>query len=82
MIYVKNRRNKEDDPTKRMPTSCADLNSIGHTLNAFYIVKENLSNSFQLQTIYCDFQNSASSDDSKIPNFLFYIQIFYYFLIM
>ncbi len=58
-------RRKEDDPTKRMPTSCADLNSIGHTLNAFYIVKEKLFNTTKLQTIYCDFQKSTSSDGSK-----------------
>ncbi len=43
-----------------MPSSCVELNNEGHTLNAFYIVRDNQVNSAKLQTIYCDFQNLAS----------------------
>jgi len=49
-----------------MPSSCAELNDIGHTLNAFYIVRDNEVNSSKLQTIYCDFQ-SLPSDEGYDP---------------
>jgi len=50
-----------------LPSSCAELNDIGHTLNAFYIVREKQEtqpnySSKLLQIIYCDFQSSPSSD--------------------
>jgi len=57
-----NRREKVYDAlSQRMPASCAELNEIGHTLNAFYIVQEKEENFTKLQAIFYDFQNSGSS---------------------
>ncbi|KAI9557768.1 C1q and tumor necrosis factor-related protein-like protein 3 isoform b [Daphnia sinensis] len=41
---------------KQMPTSCADLSAIGHTLNGLYSVIGNKS----VESVYCDFTNSPN----------------------
>ena len=44
-----------------MPTSCADLRIIGHTLNGFYLINGTKKN---IETVYCDF-TQQQSDISK-----------------
>jgi hypothetical protein len=39
-----------------MPTSCADLNNMGHTLSGFYSVR----GASMMESVYCDF--------TKLPN--------------
>jgi len=71
-IYFKNTRPKKEnltDSLKKMPSSCADLNDIGHTLNAFYLVKDEEVNSFKLQTVYCDFQSLISSSSKPASDY-------------
>lgn len=63
LLYItNNRRANATLVRKPLPSNCADLNDIGHTLNAFYIVRDNATNSSKLQTIYCDFQSLTSSN--------------------
>jgi hypothetical protein len=40
-----------EDLENGLPSSCADLKSIGHTLNGFYFVM----GSAKLESVYCDF---------------------------
>ena len=41
-----------------MPTSCKDLQLLGHKLNGFYLVKTSSKSNLgaQIETVYCDFQ--------------------------
>jgi hypothetical protein len=60
-----------------MPTSCKDLQLLGHKLNGFYSVKKsqpNVNKSTKLETIYCDFQ----SDLNGWRNYS--LHIYYYFI--
>jgi len=49
---------------KGMPTSCKDLQQLGHSFNGFYLVRKSKPNSSgaKIETVYCDFQ---SSEDYK-----------------
>lgn len=40
----------------QMPSSCADLNEIGHTLNGLYNIMGNKS----VESVYCNFTNSPN----------------------
>ena len=49
-----------DNPSnfKGMPTSCKDLQLLGHKLNGFYSVKVFQSNNrTKIETVFCDFQS-------------------------
>jgi len=45
-----------------MPTSCKDLQLLGHKLNGFYSVKSSQPNEkgTKMETIYCDFQSDSN----------------------
>ena len=47
-----------------MPTSCKDLQLLGHKLNGFYSVKTSQPNvkGTKMETIYCDFQSDANGN--------------------
>ncbi len=46
-----------------MPTSCKDLQLLGHKLNGFYLVKTPQLNNqgSKIETVYCDFPSPSSS---------------------
>jgi hypothetical protein len=48
-----------------LPSSCADLKMIGHTLNGFYSVM----GSAMMESVYCDF-TKLPSDEGKCFRFL------------
>jgi len=49
---------------KGIPTSCKDLQQIGHSLNGLYLIKKSLPNNqgTKIQTVFCDFQSTTSSN--------------------
>lgn len=55
-----------------IPTSCNDLQQRGHSLNGLYLIKKNDPNikGTKIQTVYCNFQSSTSSDGMLKSNFL------------
>ena len=53
-----------------LPTSCADLQIIGHTLNGFYSV----AGSAMMESVYCDF-SKLPADQSK---YWIFIYLFYF----
>jgi len=60
------------------PSSCKDINTIGHTLNGIYLVKD-LNKASKIKALYCDFQSRAhipSSSTSK--NFISIISQLYF----
>lgn len=50
-------RHEENNDINGPPTSCEDLKQFGHTLNSYYLVKNNN----KIQTIYCDFNKLTGS---------------------
>lgn len=50
----------------KIPTSCQDLNLLGHTLSGFYSVQGNKPTVTKLQTIYCNFQPSTNKTGQLI----------------
>ncbi len=52
-----------------LPSSCADLNTIGHTLNGFYSVM----GSAKMESVYCDF-TKLPDDEGKYFRFSRIIQ--------
>lgn len=73
-IIISRRGKKGEDDLHKMPSSCSDLNLIGHTLNGFYLVQEsnkgvNKSGANKMQTVYCDFQPPVSSSSTKVGTF-------------
>jgi hypothetical protein len=49
--FVPNSNNPSAVAINGLPSSCADLNTIGHTLNGFYFVM----GSSMKESVYCDF---------------------------
>lgn len=45
-----------------MPSSCRELNNLGHTLSGFYLVKDDNEINFtnKTRTVFCDFEHSGS----------------------
>ena len=60
------------------PTSCEDLNKIGHSLNGFYNVlnkKDNSSDKIRtVELVYCDFHRVNETIPSK--NYIYLFDIF------
>jgi hypothetical protein len=49
--FILSARTKEIVDIGKMPTSCADLQRMGHKLSGFFSVK----GSKKMETVYCDF---------------------------
>ena len=45
-----------------MPTSCADLNGLGHSLSGFYSVR----GASMVESVYCDFTKQASDPGNTL----------------
>lgn len=65
--------NKKDDNDSynnkggMVPSSCKDLNEIGHTLNGFYSVKSKIVKN-KIDTIFCNFNNDQSAPENENSN--------------
>lgn len=61
-----------------VPTSCADLSKIGHTLNGIYSIKTN----DLIETVFCDFTklNSDPSIADSLESFKWFHTLFSYYL--
>ncbi len=48
---------------KGMPTSCKDLQELGHYLNGFYSIKKSLPNNEgnKFEAVFCNFGNPTDS---------------------
>ena len=49
-----------------MPTSCQDLQCLGHAVNGFYLVAAKEKK--QMETVYCNFDRSGSKKDERTDN--------------
>ncbi len=67
-------RGEEEKPIIGPPTSCKDLNQLGHTLNGIYLIKTNRSKSATkskiINAVFCDFQpnSGAQKPSSSSPS--------------
>jgi hypothetical protein len=48
-------RTSEIVDIRQMPTSCEDLNRMGHEINGFFLIK----GSKKMETVYCDYQKGT-----------------------
>lgn len=57
-------QNKPDSKVKGMPTSCKDLQQLGHSSNGFYSIKKFQPNDkgTKIETVYCDFKTPTDSN--------------------
>ncbi len=53
---------KKENSKIGMPTSCKDLQLLGHKLDGFYSVKSSHPNKqrSKIETVYCDFPSSST----------------------
>ena len=67
------RSDKTAVATAAMPTSCADLRYLGHSINGLYLIM----GTDKVETVFCDFTVPLPSDPSKITfqAFSFNLQI-------
>ncbi len=59
---------ESSNPSNVIPTSCRDLNLIGHKLSGFYNVRGLGGNSNKIETIFCKFNsqtNQLTSEQQK-----------------
>ncbi len=64
MCYRQKQKPKNSPEEEHFPYNCQDLNDLGHTVNGFYLVKNDklaTISSENFQTKFCDFKNSPSS---------------------
>jgi len=56
-------QNETSTKVTGIPTSCKDLQQIGHSLNGVYFIKKSLPNrkGNKMQAVFCDFQSPISS---------------------
>ncbi len=66
--YIRGR--EKVTPIVGPPSSCKDLNQLGHTLNGIYLIKTNSTgsaNSKVINAIFCDFQPDSVAQKSSPP---------------
>ena len=63
-IFIRGRKMK-DEPIIGLPSSCDDLNKMGHTLNAIYMVKG--SEGSKIKAVFCNFQTTDTRKVSSSP---------------
>jgi hypothetical protein len=75
--YVSIKNNQSAVAINGLPSSCADLKLIGHTLNGFYSVM----GSAKMESVFCDF-TKLPDDAGKCFKFSRYSFAINYFLIL
>ncbi len=55
-----------DNQFEEMPTSCKDLQLLGHKLNGFYSIKAiRPEQGTKIETVFCNFQSSPDTEGIK-----------------
>jgi len=58
---VHNEKVQEPGKVKGIPTSCGDLQLLGHTLNGVFLIKTSLPDQgMKLEAVFCDFQSPGN----------------------
>jgi len=65
VVRDRSKKEEEEKPIFGLPSSCGDLNKMGHTLNAIYMIKG--SNGSKITAVFCNFQTSESRQHSLSP---------------
>ena len=64
-IFISGRKMKDEPLIIGLPSSCDDLNKMGHTLNAIYMVKG--SEGSKIKAVFCNFQTTDTRKVSSSP---------------
>ena len=65
---------QDENQPKEMPTSCKDLQKLGHKLNGFYLIKTARPNQgAKIETVFCDFQSSTRLETGILQIYSFSI---------
>jgi len=64
-IHKNQQKNVMEEIHDTQPTSCEDLQNIGHNLEGFYVVR---FNSIKLRIVFCDFRNTVKREMTKVKN--------------
>jgi len=74
VYFFRIRGSDEEEPEvySRPPTSCNELNAVGHTVNGIYLIrKNNISTSKIIDVVFCNFKPKKRSS-SIIGNVLYF----------
>lgn len=66
--FINKKRSSDGESSMRAvsyPSSCDDLSTIGHSLDAFYLVKNPTTS--KMETVFCDFVTSGKLKTKNIP---------------